>query len=138
MIATAMQRILKAGKVLIALGVAFVALGLLCVFLEAAGMGESLIPIWSILSAAGAFCAILGAISFCANAPPKEVVTSAGWALGVLALLFVTLAIFTPNANVHGPIMPVILALVGFGTLALVGLLAGLIRLASKRDEELQ
>jgi hypothetical protein len=123
-----MPSVLKAGKILIVSGVAFVALGLVCMLLEAAGMGEYFADIWFILSAAGAFCIVLGAIAFCASAPPKQIVTFSGRTVAGVVLAFIVLAILAPNASVHGPIMPVVIALVGLGALAMAALVVGLVR----------
>jgi hypothetical protein len=135
-----MQAFQKSGKTLIIVGVVLLAIGFGCMFLNlVTGVGNFfLIDVWGVLSAAGFFYGILGAIAFCMGAPPRTIVRGAGLAAIVILLAFIALAILTPNANVHGPVMPVIVALVAFGAIALLVLLTGLIRLAMGRGKQFQ
>jgi hypothetical protein len=74
------------GKLLMLLGFAVIVVGFFCMFLESKGMGDSFIKVWFVLWAAGTWFTIFGAIFFCRQTPPREIVSFAGRAIALLVL----------------------------------------------------
>jgi hypothetical protein len=128
---------LKSAKILVFCGAALAVLGFSCMFVASAstfsGNIAFLLSAWGVLSAAGFFFIIFGAIVLCTGARPKEIISFSSSALVSIILAVVLLAVLSPDANVHGPIMPVVLALVGFALVTFVAPAVGLIRLAIER-----
>ena len=114
-------------------GATVIAIGFLCMFLEFRGMGADLVTLWLILWGAGTISTVFGAILFCLKTPPRELVSFAVRAIAVFISVTILVAIISPDNNVHGPIMPVIIALVSLTALGCAVLLYGLVGLLIAR-----
>lgn len=108
-------------KTLIILGVALIVTGFSLMPLD-------LIKLWGVLWAAGTWLAVFGAVFLCVKAAPKEIISFAGLSLAILAAVLLMVAVLFRNDNVHGPVMPIMFALVSLTALSIGVLFVGIIR----------